>query len=48
VGAYLATNLSELVDWLERYTTLAWMGMAVVAALLLARFAFAAWRRKGR
>jgi membrane protein DedA with SNARE-associated domain len=46
VGAYLATNLSELVDWLERYTMLAWMGMAVVAALLLARFAFAAWRRK--
>jgi membrane-associated protein len=46
VGAYLATNLSELVDWLERYTTLAWMGMAVVAALLLARFAFVAWRRK--
>jgi membrane protein DedA with SNARE-associated domain len=48
VGAYLARNLSELVDWLERYTMLAWMGMAVVAALLLARFAFAAWRRKRR
>lgn len=48
VGAYLATNLSELVEWLERYTTLAWMSMAVVAALLLARFARAAWRRKKR
>jgi hypothetical protein len=36
------------VDWLERYTALAWMGMAVVAALLLARFAIAAWRRKTR
>jgi membrane protein DedA with SNARE-associated domain len=48
VGAYLATNLSELVDWLQRYTTLAWMGMAVVAVMLLARFAFAAWRRKRR
>ena len=48
VGAYLARNLSELVHWLERYTMLAWMGMAVVAALLLARFAFAAWRRKRR
>jgi membrane-associated protein len=48
VGAYLATNLSELVEWLERYTTLAWMSMAVVAALLLARFALAARRRKKR
>jgi membrane-associated protein len=48
VGAYLATNLTEFVGWLERYTALAWMGMAVVAALLLARFALAAWRRKTR
>ena len=48
VGAYLATNLTEFVGWLERYTALAWMGMALVAALLLARFALAAWRRKTR
>jgi membrane-associated protein len=48
VGAYLASNLSEFVDWLERYTALAWVFMAVAAALLLARFAIAAWRRKKR
>jgi len=48
VGAYLASNLSELVGWLERYTALAWMVMAVVAALLLVRFAIAARRRRRR
>jgi membrane protein DedA with SNARE-associated domain len=48
VGAYLASNLSELVDWLERYTALAWMVMAVVAALLLVRLAIAARRRRRR
>jgi len=48
VGAYLASNLSELVDWLERYTALAWMVMAVVAALLLVRLAMAARRRRRR
>jgi membrane-associated protein len=48
VGAYLASNLSELVGWLERYTALAWMVMAVVAALLLVRFVIAARRRRKR
>ena len=48
VGAYLASNLSELVDWLERYTALAWIVMAVVAALLLVRLAIAARRRRRR
>ena len=48
VGAYLASNLAELVDWLERYTALAWIVMAVVAALLLVRFAIAARRRRRR
>ena len=46
VGALLVSNLSEFVGWLERYTALAWMFMAVAAALLLARFALAAARRK--
>ena len=46
VGAFLVSNLSEFVGWLERYTALAWMFMAVAAALLLARFALAAARRK--
>jgi membrane protein DedA with SNARE-associated domain len=48
VGAYLATNLSEFVGWLERYTAFAWVVMAVIAALLLTRFALAARRRKKR
>jgi membrane protein DedA with SNARE-associated domain len=48
VGAYLASNLSEFVGWLERYTAFAWVIMAVIAALLLARFALAARRRKQR
>jgi membrane protein DedA with SNARE-associated domain len=48
VGAYLVSNLSEFVGWLERYTALAWAFMAVFAVLLLARFALAAWRRKKR
>jgi len=46
VGAFLVSNLSEFVGWLERYTALAWMFMAVAAAILLARFALAAARRK--
>ena len=46
VGAYLASNVSEFVGWVERYTALAWAFMAVVAALLLARFALAGRRRK--
>jgi len=46
VGALLVSNLSEFVGWLERYTALAWMFMAVAAAFLLARFALAAARRK--
>jgi len=48
VGAFLASNLSEFVGWLERYTAFAWVVMAVIAALLLARFALAARRRKKR
>jgi membrane protein DedA with SNARE-associated domain len=48
VGAYLASNLSEFVGWLERYTAFAWVVMAVIAAMLLARFAIAARRRKKR
>jgi membrane-associated protein len=48
VGAYLVSNVSEFVSWLERYTALAWGFMAVAAALLLARFALAAARRRKR
>ena len=48
VGAFLVSNLSEFVGWLERYTAFAWMVMAVIAVFLLARFALAAWRRKRR
>lgn len=48
VGAYLASNISEFVGWVERYTALAWAFMAVIAALLLARFALAGRRRKKR
>jgi membrane protein DedA with SNARE-associated domain len=48
VGAYLASNLSEFVGWLERYTAFAWVVMAVIAVFLLARFAIAARRRKKR
>jgi membrane protein DedA with SNARE-associated domain len=48
VGAFLVSNLSEFVGWLERYTTVAWVLMAVVAAFLLARLAIAAARRRRR
>ncbi len=48
VGAFLVSNLSEFVHWLERYTTVAWVLMAVVAAFLVARFALAAARRRRR
>ena len=48
VGAFLASNLSEFVGWLERYTAFAWVVMAVIAVFLLARFAIAARRRKKR
>ncbi len=44
-GAYLARNLDDLVHLLERYTTVAWVAMAVVAVVLLGRFA---WRRRRR
>jgi membrane-associated protein len=46
VGAYLASNLSEFVGWLERYTALAWAFTAVAAVFLLARFALAAARKR--
>jgi membrane protein DedA with SNARE-associated domain len=48
VGALLVSNLSEFVHWLERYTAVAWVLMAVVAAFLVARFAIAAARRRRR
>jgi membrane-associated protein len=48
VGAFLVSNLSEFAGWLERYTTVAWVVMAVVAAFLLARFAISAVRRRRR
>jgi membrane-associated protein len=49
VGAFLVSNLAEFVGWLQRYTVIAWVAMAVGAALLLARFAFsAAMKRKKR
>jgi membrane-associated protein len=48
VGAFLVSNLSEFVHWLERYTTVAWVLMVVVAAFLVARFALAAARRRRR
>jgi membrane protein DedA with SNARE-associated domain len=48
VGAFLVSNLSEFVGWLERYTTVAWVLMAVVAAFLLTRLAIAAARRRRR
>ncbi len=46
-GAYLARNLDDLVHLLERYTTAAWVAMAVVAALFLGRFAWRRFRKKG-
>jgi membrane-associated protein len=46
VGAYLVANLTEFVGWLERYTTVAWLVMAGIAALLLVRLAFAAARER--
>ena len=48
VGALVVKNLDEFVGWLERYTALAWVAMAVVAALLLARFVIARVRRHRR
>ena len=46
VGAFLVKNLDEFVHLLQRYTVVAWAVMAVVAALLLARLAIGAARRK--
>ena len=46
VGAFLVSNLSEFVGWLQRYTAAVWIVMAVGVAFLLARFAIAAARRK--
>jgi membrane protein DedA with SNARE-associated domain len=45
-GAFLVKNLDEFVHLLERYTTVAWVGMALVAAVLLVRFVLT--RRKKR
>ncbi|MEI6224461.1 MAG: DedA family protein [Deltaproteobacteria bacterium] len=46
VGAFLVKNLDEFVHLLQRYTVVAWAVMAVIAALLLARLAIGAARRK--
>ena len=46
VGAFLVRNLDEFVHLLGRYTAAAWVGMAVVTAVLLARFAVGAIRRR--
>jgi membrane-associated protein len=46
VGAFLVSNLAEFVGWLQRYTVIAWVAMAVGAALLLARFAVSAARKR--
>jgi membrane protein DedA with SNARE-associated domain len=46
VGAFLVSNLDEFVGWLERYTMVAWVAMAVGAAFLLARFALSAARKR--
>jgi len=48
VGALAVKNLDEFVGLLERYTTLAWTAMAVVAVLLVARLVFGALRRRKR
>jgi membrane-associated protein len=48
VGALVVKNLDEFVGLLERYTTLAWTAMAVVAVLLAARLVFGALRRRKR
>lgn len=46
VGGFLVGNLDELVQLMARYTNAAWMGMAAVAAILLARALLR--RRRGR
>jgi membrane-associated protein len=46
VGAFLVRNLDEFVHLLQRYTAAAWVGMAVVTAVLLAWFAVGAIRRR--
>jgi len=46
VGGVLVSNLSEFVDWLQRYTAVAWAVMATGGVLLLARFAIAAARKR--
>jgi membrane protein DedA with SNARE-associated domain len=47
-GAFLARNLDDLVHLLERYTTVAWVAMAVVAALVLGRLVWRRLRPKGQ
>jgi membrane-associated protein len=46
VGAFLVSNLAEFVGWLERYTLVAGVAMAVGAAFLLARFALSVARKR--
>ncbi len=45
-GAFLARNLEDLVGLLERYTTVAWVAMAIAAVAILGRFAWRRWRPK--
>lgn len=45
-GAFLVRNLEEFADLLRRYTTVAWVVMALVAAGLLARAGLRALRRR--
>jgi membrane-associated protein len=45
-GSLVARNLEDLVRLLERYTTIAWIAMACVAAVLLVRLGVRALRRR--
>jgi len=47
-GAFLARNLDDLVGLLERYTTMAWVAMVVVAAIFLVRFLVRRAKGKGK
>jgi membrane-associated protein len=44
-GAFLVRNLDEFVELLERYTTAAWVGMTLLAAVFLGRLVIKAIRK---
>ncbi|MCA9564214.1 MAG: DedA family protein [Myxococcales bacterium] len=45
-GLSIGANLDELVAFVDRYTTLAWIGLAVIAAAILGRFLWKKFRSK--